>query len=67
MNPLTMAGGAIANDGKNNTMNGLFMVFVWIAVGLTIILIMIVRAISQELCRGKDSISVNPYVHLGNR
>lgn len=59
-NPLTMAGGSV-NDDKNNTMDGLFMLFAWIAVGLTIILVIIVRAISRELCRRKVSISVNPY------
>lgn len=66
-NPLTMAGGGNKDDDKNNAMDRLFILFAWIAVGLTIILVMILRAISRELCRGKESINVNPYSQSGNR
>lgn len=66
-NPLTMAGGTINASDKNNAMDGLFIMFAWIAFGLTIVLIMIVRAISRELCHARDPIEVNPYVRSGNR
>ena len=66
-NPLTMAGGNNKDDDKNNEMDRLFILFAWIAVGLTIILVMILRAISRELCRGKEPNIVNPYAQSGNR
>ena len=60
-NPLTMAGGATNIDDKNSTIDRLFIIFAWIAVVLAIILVMIVQAISRELCREKESDNVNPY------
>lgn len=67
VNPLTMAGGANDVDNKNNTMDKLFMIFAWIAVGLVIILVFIVRAIACELRSREGDVKVNPYYHSGKR
>ena len=61
VNPLMMAGGAKDVDDKNNKVDMLFVIFAWIAVGLVIILVLIVRAIACELCGREIAVKANPY------
>ena len=61
-NPLTMAGGAVNAADKNRAMDRLFMIIAWVAIGLTVVLVMIVVAITRRLNRRQEPINVNPYI-----